>query len=81
MNPCPPMTVQVETRAPDDMSEFDWIAVDAESQTVVLKVNGSRAELLRQLLDEFPEGRYGVMRVEAVEVFKITVTRVAVPVR
>ena len=63
-----PITAQVE---------FNWIAVDAASQTVVLKVKGSRAELLRQLLEDFPSGRYDVMRVEAVERFDITVTRVA----
>lgn len=63
------------------MNEFNWIAVDVASQNVVLKINGPRAELLRRLLDEFPDGHYSVMRVEAVDVFQITVARVARPVK
>ena len=63
------------------MIDFNWIAVDVDSQTVVLKIKGPRAALLRRLADEFPEGRYEVMRVEAVEMFWVAVTRVALPVK
>lgn len=62
------------------MSTFNWIAVDATG-TVVLKVDGARAELLRRLADDFPEGHYSVMRVEAVTTFEVTVMRVAVQVK
>ena len=63
------------------MNEFNWIAVDVASQNVVLKIKGPRAELLRRLLDEFPDGHYSVMRVEAVATFEVAVTRVARPVK
>mgnify|MGYP003436502988 FL=1 len=63
------------------MIDFNWIAVDVDSQTVVLKIKGPRSALLRRLADEFPEGRYEVMRVEAVEMFWVAVTRVALPVK
>ena len=63
------------------MIDFNWIAVDVDSQTVVLKIKGPRAALLRRLADEFPEGRYEVMRVEAVEMFWVAVTRAALPVK
>ena len=63
------------------MIDFNWIAIDVDSQTVVLKIKGQRAALLRRLADEFPEGRYEVMRVEAVEMFWVSVTRVALPVK
>ena len=63
------------------MIDFNWIAIDVDNQTVVLKIKGPRAALLRRLADEFPEGRYEVMRVEAVEMFWVAVTRVAVPVK
>ena len=63
------------------MIDFNWIAVDVDSQTVVLKIKGPRSALLRRLADEFPEGRYEVMRVEAVEMFWVAVTRAALPVK
>ena len=63
------------------MIDYNWIVVDVDSQTVVLKIKGPRAALLRRLADEFPEGRYEVMRVEAVEMFWVAVTRAALPVK
>jgi hypothetical protein len=63
------------------MSEFNWIAVDSVGQNVVLTVNGSRAELLRRLADDFPPGRYDVMRVEAVETFAVRTAKIVEPVK
>lgn len=63
------------------MIDFNWIAIDVDNHTVVLKIKGPRAALLRRLADEFPEGRYEVMRVEAVEMFWVAVTRAALPVK